>query len=225
MRCCARAVATRSRLQPRAELSADSVAPASDRRFMTISAWRQQLQSGEVSSRELVDQHLKRLEAAESSLNVYIEVTGDRARADATRIDEARASGEALGPLAGLPLAIKDSLCTQGVRTTCSSRMLETFVPPTKRRSPNGSGRRVASWWAKPTWMSSPWAARPNVSVRPHPEPLEYGSRSWRQLRWQRCGRWPPVAASHPLAQIPVARFVSRPRSAGLWASNPLMDE
>ena len=96
---------------------------------MTISAWRQQLQSGSFF-RELVDQHLKRLEAAESSLNVYIEVTADRARADTTRIDEARASGEALGPLAGLPLAIKDNLCTQGVRTTCSSRMLETFVPP-----------------------------------------------------------------------------------------------
>ncbi len=101
-----------------------------DRRDMTISAWRQQLQSGEVSSRELVDQHLKRLESSEPSLNAFVEVTADQARAEASCIDEARAAGEMLGPLAGLPLAIKDNLCTKGVRTTCSSRMLEQFVPP-----------------------------------------------------------------------------------------------
>ena len=97
---------------------------------MTISAWRQRLQSGEVSSRELVDQHLKRIEVSESSLNVYVEVTADRAREEASRIDEARAAGDSLGSLAGIPLAIKDNLCTQGVRTTCASRMLERFVPP-----------------------------------------------------------------------------------------------
>ena len=67
---------------------------------MTISAWRQQLQSGEVSSRELVDQHLKRLESSEPSLNAFVEVTADQARAKASRIDEARAAGETLGPLA-----------------------------------------------------------------------------------------------------------------------------
>jgi len=81
---------------------------------MTISAWRQQLQNGDISSRELVDQHIDRLETAESSLNVYNEITVERARADADRIDAARAAGETLGPLAGLPLAIKDNLCTRG---------------------------------------------------------------------------------------------------------------
>ena len=97
---------------------------------MTISAWRQRLQSGEVSSCELVEDHLNRLEAAEPSLHAYLEVTAERARSDARRIDEARAAGEDLGPLAGLPLAIKDNLCTLGVRTTCASRMLDQFVPP-----------------------------------------------------------------------------------------------
>ena len=97
---------------------------------MTISAWRRQLQAGEVSSRELVDEHLQRLERFEPSLNAFVQVTADRARADADRVDRGRAAGEDLGPLAGLPLAIKDNLCTRGVRTTCSSRMLEQFVPP-----------------------------------------------------------------------------------------------
>ena len=87
---------------------------------MTISAWRQRLQSGEVSSCELVEDHLNRLEAAEPSLHAYLEVTAERARSDARRIDEARAAGEDLGPLAGLPLAIKANLCTLGVSTTCA---------------------------------------------------------------------------------------------------------
>ncbi|MCP9816406.1 Asp-tRNA(Asn)/Glu-tRNA(Gln) amidotransferase subunit GatA [Synechococcus sp. GreenBA-s] len=97
---------------------------------MGIAEWRGQLQRGEVSARELTDQLLSRIEAVEPTVHAYLEVTAERARADADRIDAARAAGEDLPSLAGVPLAIKDNLCTAGIRTSCSSRMLENFVPP-----------------------------------------------------------------------------------------------
>ena len=97
---------------------------------MSIAKLRQQLKQGKISARELVDYHISRINNIDGNLNAFLEVTQERARTDAKRIDDLIASGESLPPLAGIPFAIKDNLCTKGITTTCSSRMLENFVPP-----------------------------------------------------------------------------------------------
>jgi aspartyl-tRNA(Asn)/glutamyl-tRNA(Gln) amidotransferase subunit A len=90
----------------------------------------EKLRNKEVSSREVVDDLLPRLEEKNEEIQAYVTVRAEEARERASEIDARRAKGEELGPWAGLPIALKDLLCTKGIRTTCSSKMLENFVPP-----------------------------------------------------------------------------------------------
>ncbi len=83
----------------------------------------------EFSSVELTRHLLGRLEAAQPQLNAMVSITGEAALAAAARADGAIASGRA-GPLTGVPIVHKDIFCTEGVRTTCGSRMLDNFVSP-----------------------------------------------------------------------------------------------
>ncbi len=90
----------------------------------------QLLQRKELSARELCDAVLERIEQLDGDIRAYLTVTPDEAREQARRVDERRAAGEELHPLAGVPLAIKDNMCTRGVKTTCASKILANFVPP-----------------------------------------------------------------------------------------------
>ncbi len=95
----------------------------------TVADLARGLAAGEFSSVELTRAYLERIGAAQPSLNAFVTVTAESALAAAAVADAARAAGQA-GPLTGVPLAHKDIFCTEGVLTTCGSKMLANFVSP-----------------------------------------------------------------------------------------------
>lgn len=97
---------------------------------LTIRELRARLEAGDVSSAEVTEHVLRRIEALDEQLGAYLTVTADAALAAAKAADEARARGAQVHPLAGIPGSLKDNLCTAGVRTTAGSRVLENWVPP-----------------------------------------------------------------------------------------------
>lgn len=96
---------------------------------LTIHEAHELLAKGEVTSVELTSAVFDRIEQVEDKVGAYITLVKDRAMAEAKAADEMIRQGKG-GRLTGVPLAIKDILCTQGIKTTCGSKILENFVPP-----------------------------------------------------------------------------------------------
>ncbi|MGN0620907.1 MAG: Asp-tRNA(Asn)/Glu-tRNA(Gln) amidotransferase subunit GatA [Porcipelethomonas sp.] len=96
---------------------------------LTIRDMRKLLDSGEISSPELTRFYIDRIKKYDGKLESYITVTEDQALKSAEKAQSVIDSGKA-GALCGIPLAIKDNICTDGVKTTCASKMLENFIPP-----------------------------------------------------------------------------------------------
>src|SRR5690625_4083374 len=97
---------------------------------MTAADLAGKIASGELTSEEATSASLDRIAAVDGAINAFLHVDREGALATARDIDKRRTAGEKLGPLAGVPVAVKDVLATKGMPTTCGSKMLEGWVPP-----------------------------------------------------------------------------------------------
>lgn len=86
--------------------------------------------AGEVSAREVTDEHLARIDSVDEQIHAFLHVDHEGARAQADAVDAKRAAGQTLGPLAGVPVALKDVFTQKGIPTTAGSRILEGWRPP-----------------------------------------------------------------------------------------------
>ena len=88
------------------------------------------IQSKEISCEEVVSYYIKNIKEKEDDINAFLLLQEEKALKKAKELDEKIKKGEKVGKLAGIPIAIKDNLCTKGITTTCASKMLEDFLPP-----------------------------------------------------------------------------------------------
>jgi aspartyl-tRNA(Asn)/glutamyl-tRNA(Gln) amidotransferase subunit A len=88
------------------------------------------IRRGEASAEEVTRSVAERIEAADPELHAFLSHTGEAAVRHARRVDRDRADGQQLSDVAGLPIALKDVICTKGIRTTCGSKILEAYRPP-----------------------------------------------------------------------------------------------
>ena len=97
---------------------------------LSVYEMRQEMEQGRLSALEATEAYLAEIRKREPEVGAYLLIEAERAKKQAQSIDACRAKGDQLGALAGIPMALKDNLCTKGIRTTCASRMLEHFIPP-----------------------------------------------------------------------------------------------
>lgn len=98
--------------------------------FRSLAEHRRALERGDYTSVELLETYLSQIEKYERNIGAFLTLDQNRAYRAAKMSDERRQKGELLHALDGIPFAVKDNLCTEGLRTTCASRMLQNYIPP-----------------------------------------------------------------------------------------------
>lgn len=91
---------------------------------------RKKLTDKEISSKEIIEAHIKKIDEVDGDINAFITLTREEALKQADEIDRKIKDGESIGSLAGIPIGIKDNIVTRNIKTTCGSKILENFIPP-----------------------------------------------------------------------------------------------
>ena len=174
------------------------------------------VRAGRRSALDVVEAALAAIAARDGELNAFNTVTADQARAAAASIDARVAAGEDVGPLAGVPVALKDNLCTRGVPTTCSSKILAGWKPP---YDATVVGRLVAAGAIMVgktnldefAMGSSTENSAFGPTRNPHdPTRVPGGSSGGSAAAVAARQRWPPASHRSPSAPTPVAPSASR---------------
>lgn len=148
------------------------------------------LAAKKVSSAELVELYLSRIDTYNASLNAIVTVDPDAARRVAKRSDAARARGDELGPLHGLPITVKDSYETAGMRTTCGRRDLADYVPTQDAEAVARLRRAGAIIMGKTNCPPATRTSRP--AIRSSAAPTTHGTPRARPAARPAAGRPPP---------------------------------
>src|SRR5437879_6806966 len=104
-----------------------------DLNVLTVASTRTAVEQRQVTATSLAEGFYKKIDAEDKPVHAYLTLSKERALAQAERIDAMADKGDALPPLAGVPIAIKDVMVTRGVRTTAGSKILENFIPPDRK--------------------------------------------------------------------------------------------
>ena len=190
---------------------------------MGIAQIREGLASKQFTACEVAQASLDRIAQADSQVHAFLEVTSEAAMAAAQRVDQTIADGtfDALGPLAGVPVAFKDNMNMTGTHTTCSSRMLENYVSPytatcVQRIIDAGGvplGKLNMDEFAFGSTLSPPRSApRATRGIWVVFRAAARAALRRRSLRAWHASRWAPTRAA-PSASLPA--------SAASWASSP----
>ncbi len=146
------------------------------------------IKAHEVTVEEATRAALDAIRAKEKDINSFVTVDEESAMKRAAEVQKLIDDGTLTGPLAGVPVAIKDNMCTKGMLTTCSSKILYNFIPTYTAEAVSIWKKREQSFSERRTWMNLPW----EVPQRPLPmetkESMEYRTCTGRFIRWKLCG-------------------------------------